>query len=55
VPSAFVISVAAGLHPNVKDVPPVVIEGSVRSSVHVTVLEVVDVFPQASIAVNVLD
>ena len=35
-------------------VPVVVIVGGVRSAVHVTVLDAVEVLPQASLAVNVL-
>jgi len=54
VPSALLISLAAGLHPRVVVVPPVVSTGAVTSSVHVTVLEAVAVLPQKSIALNVL-
>src|SRR5688500_9334950 len=54
VPSALLISLAAGLHPSVVVVPPVVNTGAVRSAVHVTVLDAVDVLPQKSLAVNVL-
>src|SRR5688572_3958499 len=54
VPSALLISLAAGLHPSVVVVPPVVITGAVTSAVHVTVLDAVAVLPQASIAVHVL-
>jgi hypothetical protein len=54
VPRAAFISLATGLHPRVNVVPPVVIVGPVWSAVHVTVREAVDVFPQASLAVNVL-
>jgi len=42
-----------GLHPNVPAVVTVIV-GGVRSLVHVTVLEVVALLPQASTAVNVL-
>src|SRR5688572_15529224 len=54
VPSALLISLAAGLHPRVFVVPPVVITGAVRSAVHVTVLDAVEVLPQKSLAVHVL-
>ena len=54
VPSAAVISEAAGLHASVNVVPVAVIPGGTRSLVHVTVREAVDVLPQASLAVNVL-
>src|SRR5687767_2640982 len=54
VPSALLISLAAGLHPSVVVVPPVVSTGAVRSAVHVTVLDAVEVLPQKSLAVNVL-
>src|SRR5688500_762078 len=54
VPSALLISLAAGLHPSVVVVPPVVNTGAVRSAVHVTVLDAVAVLPQKSLAVNVL-
>jgi len=54
VPSAALISEAAGLHPRDVAVPFAIIVGGVRSLVHVTVLEVVAVLPQASVAVNVL-
>jgi len=45
---------AAGLHARVNVVPVAVIVGGVRSFVHVTVLEVVAVLPQPSVAVKVL-
>jgi hypothetical protein len=48
------MSLAVGLHPRVVAVPVAVIDGGVRSLVHVTVLEVVEVLPQPSLAVNVL-
>src|SRR5512145_993362 len=54
VPSAALISDAVGLHPKVVAVPVAVIDGGVRSEVHVTVLDVVAVLPQPSTAVNVL-
>ena len=54
VPSALLISAVDGLHPSVVVVPPVTITGAVLSAVHVTVLEAVDVLPQASLAVHVL-
>src|SRR5215204_2054337 len=52
-PSAAEISPAIGLQPRANVVPPEVIIGGALSSVHVTVRETVDVFPQASMAVNV--
>jgi hypothetical protein len=54
VPRAAVISEAAGLHASVSVVPVAVIGGGTRSAVHVIVLDVVAVLPQASTAVNVL-
>jgi hypothetical protein len=54
VPRAASIRPAAGLHASVSVVPVAVITGGVRSEVQVTVLEVVALLPQASIAVNVL-
>ena len=53
-PRAASISLAAGLQPSVLAVPLAVMDGEVRSDVHVTVLEAVAVLPQASLAVNVL-
>ena len=53
VPNAASNTAADGLHPGFKDVPFAVIE-TVLSNVHVTVLDVVDVLPHASLAVNVL-
>jgi hypothetical protein len=53
-PSAKLISDAAGLQPKDVPVPFAEIVGGVKSSVHVTVREVVDVLLQASLAVNVL-
>jgi hypothetical protein len=52
-PSAAFISLAVVLQPSVNVVPVAVITGGVRSPVHVTVLAVVAIFPQSSIAVNV--
>jgi hypothetical protein len=54
VPSALLISPADGLHPRDVPVPPVVNTGGVRSAVQVTVLDAVEVLPQASRAVHVL-
>jgi hypothetical protein len=54
VPRAASISPAVGLHPRVVAVPVAVIDGGTRSLVHVTVLEVVAVLPQPSLAVKVL-
>src|SRR6185436_17707858 len=54
VPRAASIRPAAGLHASVNVVPVAVITGGTRSAVQVTVLEVVALLPQASIAVNVL-
>ena len=54
VPNALLISLASGLQPKVKPVPPVVMVGAVRSSVHVVVLDAVDVLPHASLAIHVL-
>jgi len=54
VPNAPFISPAEGLHPSCVPVPPVVITGGVRSAVHVTVRDAVDILPQKSRAVNVL-
>ena len=48
------MSLATGLHPSVFVVPPVVSTGPVLSEVHVTVLDVVAVLPQPSLAVKVL-
>ena len=53
-PSAASMSEADGLHPSVVVVPPVTITGAVLSAVHVTVLDAVEVLPQASLAVHVL-
>ena len=54
VPNAPLISLAAGLHPKNDPLPPVVIVGGVRSTIHATVLAIVDVLLQPSFAVNVL-
>ena len=53
-PSAAVISVAAGLQPSGTTTYDPVNVGGTRSLVQVTVLEVVDVLPQPSAAVNIL-
>ena len=53
-PRAPFISPVVGLHPRVNEVPVAVIVGAVTSAVHVAVRDVVEVLPQASIAVNVL-
>ena len=54
-PSAPLISAADGLQPSVTVVLPGVNTGAVISpGVHVTLLEIVAVLPQASLAVNVL-
>jgi hypothetical protein len=54
VPSALLISPADGLHPSDVLFPPVVIVGGVASTIHVIVLDSVDVLLQPSLAVNVL-
>ena len=53
-PKAALISDEAGLHPSDVPVPVAVMVGGAWSLVHVMVLEVVAVLPQASTAVNVL-
>ena len=53
-PSAASIAADVGLHPSVDEVPVAVITGGVVLDVQVTVLDTVDVLPQASVAVNVL-
>ena len=53
-PRAPFISPAVGLHPRVNEAPVAVMTGAVTSAVHVAVREVVEVLPQASLAVNVL-
>ena len=53
-PSAALMSAVDGLQASVVVVPLVVITGAVLSEVHVTVLEAVDMLPQASRAVHVL-
>ena len=54
VPSAPFIVAVGGLHPSASAVPVAVIVGAVTSAVHVAVLDVVAVLPQASVAVHVL-
>src|SRR5205085_7124896 len=54
VPSAASIFVAVGLHPSVVVVPVAVIVGAVISNVQLTVLDAVELLPQASVAVHVL-
>ena len=54
VPRAALMSAADGLHPNVVVVPPVVMDGTALSFVHVTVLDAEAELPQASLIVNVL-
>ena len=53
-PSAAFISVADGLHPRIVFVYVPVNVGGLGAVAHVTVLDVIAVLPQASIAVNVL-
>src|SRR5258705_355030 len=53
-PSAASIAAAVGLHSSCASLPVAVIVGTVRSSVHVAVLDVVAVLPQISVAVNIL-
>ena len=53
VPSALLIDETTGLHPSDAAVPPVVNVGGVLSLVHVTVLDIVAVLPQSSVALNV--
>jgi len=55
-PNAVSIAAEVGLHPNapLAGVPVAVSTGAVISTVHVAVLDVVAVRPQASVAVNVL-
>ena len=55
-PSAASIAAELGLHPRapLAGVPVAVIVGAVTSTVQVAVLDVVDMLPQASVAVNVL-
>jgi len=52
-PSAALMVAVEGLQPRAKLLPVAVIVGPVISSVHVAVRDVVDVLPQASVAVNV--
>jgi hypothetical protein len=54
VPSAASICAVVGLQPNVVVVPVAVITGGTRSLVQLTVLDVVALLPQPSIAVNIL-
>ena len=54
VPSDALISPADGLQPSVNELPPVVITGAPKSTVHVTVLDIVTWLLHASFAVNVL-
>jgi len=55
-PNAASIAAEFGLHPNapLAGLPVAVSVGDVRSSVQVAVRDVVDVLPQASVAVHVL-
>jgi len=53
-PNAASIAAEDGLQPSGELLPVAVIAGGVASTVHVAVLDVVAVFPQASVAVNVL-
>jgi len=54
VPRAASISAAEGLQPSVVVVPPAVMDGPLRSRIHVTVVEAVAELPQPSEAVKVL-
>jgi hypothetical protein len=54
VPSAALISEATGLHPRASVVPFALIVGGVRSAVHETVRDVVEVLPHPSVAVKIL-
>jgi len=53
-PNAASMSAVVGLHPNPKLFPVALRVGTVTSNVQVAVREVVDVLPQASVAVKVL-
>jgi hypothetical protein len=53
-PSAAVISEAEGLQPRVTEAGVIIIVGGLGALVQVTVLDVVALLPQASMAVNVL-
>jgi len=53
-PRAASISEEEGLQPRVVVVPLAVMDGPLRSRIHVTVVEAVAVLPQASVAINVL-
>jgi hypothetical protein len=54
VPSAALIWVAVGLQPAFNVVPEAVMSGAIVSTIQVMVREVVEIFPQASVAVKVL-
>jgi 3-dehydroquinate dehydratase len=54
VPNALLMSAPDGLHPSEVEVPPVVIDGAVTSTIQVTVRDAVAVLPQPSIAVHLL-
>jgi hypothetical protein len=54
VPSAASICAVVGLQPKVVAVPVAVITGGIRSEVQLTVLDVVALLPQPSMAVNIL-
>ena len=57
VPRAPSIAPAVGLHPRfapLATVPPAVNVGGVTSAIQLIVLDAVEVFPQASVALNVL-
>ena len=53
-PSAALIVAADGLQPNEVEVPPDVSAGGVKSILHVTVLDVLEVLPHASLAFHLL-
>jgi len=52
-PSAAAMAAEPGLHPSAKGEPVALIVGTVLSSVHVALREVVAVLPQTSVAVNI--
>ena len=54
VPNAVSIAAVDGLHPSASALPIAVITGPVASSVQVAIRDIVEVFPQASVAVHVL-
>ena len=54
VPRAALIAAEFGLHPSGASLPVAVIVGAVISTVHVAVREVVELLPQALVAVHVL-